>query len=102
MDLQLRGKVAVVTGGASGIGLACATELAREGCSVAVWDLLPSTSEVAARLQDEQKTRCLGTNANVGQLPEVEAAVASTEARLGPIEIVVHAAAVSSGKFGFP
>ena len=35
MELELSGHVAVVTGGASGIGLACARELAREGCRVA-------------------------------------------------------------------
>ena len=39
MELELDGHVAVVTGGASGIGLACARALAREGCRVAVWDV---------------------------------------------------------------
>jgi 2-hydroxycyclohexanecarboxyl-CoA dehydrogenase len=38
----------------------------------------------------------------VAQLADVEAAVKSTEVQLGPIDVVVHAAAVSSGKFGFP
>ena len=39
MDLELRETVAVVTGAASGIGLACARGLAQEGCRVALWDL---------------------------------------------------------------
>ncbi|MFO0364312.1 MAG: SDR family NAD(P)-dependent oxidoreductase, partial [Acidobacteriota bacterium] len=37
MDLELRDSVAVVTGGASGIGRACVEALEREGCRVAVW-----------------------------------------------------------------
>lgn len=39
MDLGLKGKTALVTGGASGIGAAIAVELAREGCNVAIVDL---------------------------------------------------------------
>ena len=41
MDLGLRGKKAIVTGGASGIGAAIVLELAREGCDVAIVDRLP-------------------------------------------------------------
>lgn len=39
IDFQLGGRVAVVTGGASGIGLACARALAHSGATVSVWDL---------------------------------------------------------------
>ena len=42
------GRVSVVTGGARGIGLACATELARAGCPIAVCDLEPAAAEAAA------------------------------------------------------
>ena len=42
------GRVSVVTGGARGIGLACATELARAGCAIAVCDLEPAAAEAAA------------------------------------------------------
>ncbi len=82
MDLELRGHVSVVTGGASGIGLACARKLAAEGCQVAIWDLT--------------------TGVDVSRLAAVESAVAETERTLGPIAHLVHAAAVPSGKFGFP
>src|SRR6185437_7769242 len=50
MDLQIRGNVAVITGGASGIGWACATAFAREGCAVALWDLAANTEEQAQHL----------------------------------------------------
>ena len=39
INYELGGKVAVVTGGASGIGLACAHALARSGATVCLWDL---------------------------------------------------------------
>jgi 2-hydroxycyclohexanecarboxyl-CoA dehydrogenase len=102
MDLRLRGKVAVVTGGASGIGLACATELAREGCEVGIWDVSPRAAEMAATLKIECGVLTCGLTVDVSSLVNVESVTAQTEASLGPIEIVVHAAAVSSGKFGFP
>ncbi|MCB1022543.1 MAG: SDR family oxidoreductase [Acidobacteria bacterium] len=91
MDLEINGHVAVVTGGASGIGLACARALAKEGCSVAVWDLAPGPAELAHSVQ-----------LDIRDLAAVEAAVAATEAALGPIRHLVHAAAIGSGKFGFP
>jgi 2-hydroxycyclohexanecarboxyl-CoA dehydrogenase len=90
MDLELVGHVAVVTGGASGIGLACARAMTREGCRVAVWDL---ARDAAASL---------GLVVDVSEFAAVEAAVEQTEAALGPIAHVVHAAALGSGKFGFP
>jgi 2-dehydro-3-deoxy-L-rhamnonate dehydrogenase (NAD+) len=41
INYELDGKVAVVTGGASGIGLACAHALGRSGAAVCLWDLKP-------------------------------------------------------------
>jgi 2-hydroxycyclohexanecarboxyl-CoA dehydrogenase len=102
MELELSGHIAVVTGGASGIGLACARGLAREGCRVAVWDLSTGVAETAAALTKEFGHSSLGLVVNVSDLKAVEAAVRETEAGLGPISHLVHAAAVGSGKFGFP
>ena len=86
MDFELNGHVAVVTGGASGIGLACARGLAAEGCRVAVWDLAPGAD----------------FRVDVSDYGAVIAALRETEARLGPVGHLVHAAAMGSGKFGFP
>jgi 2-hydroxycyclohexanecarboxyl-CoA dehydrogenase len=94
MELELNGHVAVVTGGASGIGLACARELAREGCRVAIWDVSPEVKDLA--------DASLGVVVDISVLAAVEAAVKETEAALGPIAHLVHAAAIGSGKFGFP
>lgn len=91
MDLELAGHVAVVTGGANGIGLACARGLAREGCRVAVWDLSPAPDD-----------DLLSLTVDVSVFAAVENAVLETVAALGPITHLVHAAAIGSGKFGFP
>ena len=86
MDLELSGHVAVVTGGASGIGAACARQLEREGCRVVVWDLAAGAD-------------CRG---DISDYEAVKAALAETEAKFGPVRHLVHAAAMGSGKFGFP
>jgi 2-hydroxycyclohexanecarboxyl-CoA dehydrogenase len=86
MDLQMNGNVAVVTGGASGIGAACVRLLEQEGCRVAVWDLAEG-AEFRVDISDYEA---------------VQAALAATEAKLGPVRHLVHAAAMGSGKFGFP
>ncbi len=91
MDLELDGHVAVVTGGASGIGLACARALAREGCRVAVWDISATAPDAA-----------LALSVDVSDFAAVQSALQKTEAALGPVLHLVHAAAVGSGKFGFP
>ncbi|WP_010582239.1 SDR family NAD(P)-dependent oxidoreductase [Schlesneria paludicola] len=102
MDLFLSGQNAVVTGGASGIGLACATALASEGCHVALWDLSPSTADVAASLGQKAGVKTEGLIVDVSQPATIEVARLQTEELLGPVTIVVHSAAISSGRFGFP
>ena len=102
MELEISGHVAVVTGGASGIGLACACELAREGCRVALWDMSAGVSATATKLAEDFGGSSLGLTVDVSDFAAVEAAVIETEAKLGPISHLVHAAAVTSGKFGFP
>ena len=102
MELEISGHVAVVTGGASGIGLACARGLAREGCRVALWDMSAGVSAAAAKMIEDFGGASLGLTVDVSNFAAVEAAVTETEAKLGPISHLVHAAAVTSGKFGFP
>lgn len=102
MDLDLRGQVAVVTGGASGIGLACARGFAAEGCHVAIWDVSTQADTVAKSLASEHGVRAIAVHADVADFSSVIAALESTEAALGPVRCLVHAAAIGSGKFGFP
>jgi len=102
MELELKGDVAVVTGGASGIGWACGQSLAREGCGVAIWDLSAEVEEKAAALTNQFGRVSLGKRVDISAGEAVQTAVRETEAAMGPISHVVHAAAMGSGKFGFP
>jgi 2-hydroxycyclohexanecarboxyl-CoA dehydrogenase len=102
MQLELNGTVAVVTGGASGIGHACARNLALEGCLVALWDRSERTGQMAHELSVEAGVRTHAAIVDVSDAAAVERALHETEAALGPVSHLVHAAAVGSGKFGYP
>jgi NAD(P)-dependent dehydrogenase (short-subunit alcohol dehydrogenase family) len=102
MDLEINGHVAVITGGASGIGLACAQGLAKEGCRVALWDVSTGVASAAAQIAADHGVKTHALRVDIRDLNAVEAAVRETESALGPIAHVVHAAAIGSGKFGFP
>ncbi len=102
MNLELDNHVAVVTGGASGIGLACARAFAAEGCRVAVWDQSTQATEAAAAVAREFRCPALGLQADIRDLAAVQLALHETEAALGPVSHLAHAAAIGSGKFGFP
>lgn len=102
LDLNLGGNVAVVTGGASGIGWACARMLASEGCHVSLWDVSAKTQDKASTLAFESPGRHHGAVVDLSDNRAVNDALQDTEAVLGRISHLVHAAAIGSGKFGFP
>jgi NAD(P)-dependent dehydrogenase (short-subunit alcohol dehydrogenase family) len=91
MDLHLHDHVAVVTGGASGIGLATAKLFCEEGARVVVWDL-----------HDPADPSLIFQQVDVSFETDVRDALAATQAQFGRIDHLVHAAAIGSGKFGFP
>jgi 2-hydroxycyclohexanecarboxyl-CoA dehydrogenase len=92
--MRFEGKVALVTGGAGGIGGATASRLAAEGARVAVCDLDgAATRELAADLGG------LALDLDVRSTESIAAAVAATEAELGPIDVLVNNAGVAGELF---
>jgi 2-hydroxycyclohexanecarboxyl-CoA dehydrogenase len=83
-------RVALVTGGAMGIGEGISRALSRAGFKVAIADLnLGAAQATAAALTAEGGT-VIAVEANVTDTESVRAAVASVEAQLGPVEVVVN------------
>jgi len=90
-------RVAVVTGGASGIGEATCHELGRRGLKVAVLDLNEQAAQrVTAELRADGVTS-LGVGADVTDRAAVEQAFAKVRSELGPVTVLV----TSAGLFGF-
>ena len=102
MDLNLQNHVAVVTGGASGIGRAIADGFATEGSKIAIWDLSETVSQVAEEIQQSFGCSAVGCKVDVTEEADVKAALDKTLSALGSVDHLVHAAAIGSGKFGFP
>lgn len=89
-------RVAVVTGGASGIGLATAHHLARAGNRVAVVDLRPEASEAAAEAIRAEGHQAIGVAVDVADREAVSAGFDRIRAELGPVGILVTSAGIES------
>jgi NAD(P)-dependent dehydrogenase (short-subunit alcohol dehydrogenase family) len=102
MDLELRDRVAIVTGGSRGIGKAIAQELAREGCSVAVVargkDALDAA---AAELGEETGAIVVPIPADTASDAAVKAMVAAVADRFGRIDILVNNGAAVGSRVAF-
>lgn len=98
MDLGLKGKHAIVTGGSQGIGKAIARELAREGVNVAIVARKKEPLEAAAKeLASETKGRVIGIAADVTSKEQVEAMVAQAAKEFGGLHILVNSGSSPGG-----
>src|ERR1700756_3622866 len=99
MDLELRGRSAVVTGGSRGIGKAVAQVLAREGASVALIARDLETAKVTAQeISSRWDRKIAAYRADTGDDAAVDAAIAQIAADFGRIDILVNAAAKPGGQ----
>ncbi len=89
MDLGLRGKRALITGGSRGIGLAVARSLAAEGASVGLVARGGDGLAAAARELAGYQVPVVTVTADVTSIPELDRAVAEVAAALGGLELLV-------------
>lgn len=94
--MSLKGKTAVVTGAASGIGLAAARRLAVAGANVAIWDLNEAGAQAAAAQLVSEGHRAIASRVDVSRRADVDAAVKVAREQLGPIAILVNNAGMSA------
>jgi glucose 1-dehydrogenase len=95
--MSLKGKVAVVTGGNSGIGMAIVLELARQGASVVI-DYV-AHPEATAALEKEVATlggQAIGVDADVSKLADIEKLIQAAVSRFGRVDVMVNNAAVET------
>jgi 2-hydroxycyclohexanecarboxyl-CoA dehydrogenase len=95
MNQALTNRVAVVTGGGSGIGLGIARHLAADRRRVAVLDIDAGAAEAVAKEMNGEGYEVTSAAVDVSQRASVERAMATVRAVFGPIEILVTSAAIT-------
>lgn len=95
MYTDLRGRIAVVTGGARGLGYSMATALAAHGVEIALVDLLPEVVDSAAELARKCSVRTVGISADVTDPDSIGAAVAAVAGSLGTPSILINSAGIT-------
>lgn len=90
----IQGKVALVTGGGSGLGAAIALQLAKKGCSIAILDINHDAAKKTALTMRSWGVKAQAYRVDVSSLKEIEGAKRQIELDLGKVDIVVNNAAI--------
>lgn len=91
----MRGKVALITGAAAGIGAACARRIAQDGVSIGVLDIDKARCAEAVELVRSAGGKAVALGADITRQDDVRQAVAECREALGPITIVVNNAGIT-------
>lgn len=90
----VRGQLALITGGANGIGKATALILARKGCNIAIVDLDAESGRKTEAEISRLGVRVKFFTVNIGKLDEVERLKVAIEAELGPVDLLINNAGI--------
>jgi len=93
--LDLKGKVAIVTGGAQGIGKSIATRLAQEGANVVIADVMEEVAKSTAQEISQKGNEAISIRVDVSRLSSVEEMVKKTLDKFGRIDILVNNAGIT-------
>jgi NAD(P)-dependent dehydrogenase (short-subunit alcohol dehydrogenase family) len=92
MDLDLSGKVVLVTGGSKGIGFACAEAFCAEGARVAIASRSDANLDDAKKRLAEKGHRVFAVRADLTRSDDAKSMTAAVEKELGPIDVLVNSA----------
>lgn len=99
MDLELKGKIAVITGGTVGIGLAVAKAFAKEGVGLALCARNGErTAEEASRIRKTYGVECVGFAADVSMAEDISKFTSHVEKTFGRVDILVNNAGTGSSE----
>src|SRR5262245_66622189 len=93
---KLAGKVAVVTGGGSGIGRAAALRFAQEGAAVVVADVVGDQAEAVAKEIEANGGRAIGLAVDVSDPGQVETMAETATREFGGVDVLMTAAGLLS------
>jgi NAD(P)-dependent dehydrogenase (short-subunit alcohol dehydrogenase family) len=96
MTGRLADKVAVITGGGSGLGRASALRFAAEGAAVAIADLSPAAAEETVALVEKEGGQALGVAMDVADAASVDSAFDVIATRLGRVDVLLNSAGIAS------
>ena len=96
---RMDGKVALISGGARGMGATEAQFFAREGAAVVIGDVLDEEGEVTAASITSEGGRCRFVHLDVTRVADWEAAVAEAVSQFGSLDVLVNNAGIGSSSF---
>lgn len=93
--MRLKNKVAIITGGARGIGKAAVIKFCEEGAKVVIWDLLEQEGNILAKEMNEKGFYCIFQKVDVTNLQNVENAAKKVIDELKQIDILINNAGIT-------